>query len=39
MSVLREMIENLFSRPVTILYPWKKVPDPGYLPREGGEHR
>jgi NADH-quinone oxidoreductase subunit I len=28
MSVLREMIENLFSRPVTILYPWKKVPIP-----------
>jgi formate hydrogenlyase subunit 6/NADH:ubiquinone oxidoreductase subunit I len=29
MSVLREMIENLLSRPVTILYPWKKVPIPG----------
>ena len=28
MSVLREMIENLLSRPVTILYPWKKVPIP-----------
>jgi formate hydrogenlyase subunit 6/NADH:ubiquinone oxidoreductase subunit I len=28
MSVLREMIENLFSRPVTILYPWTKVPIP-----------
>lgn len=28
MSVLREMIENLLSRPVTILYPWEKVPIP-----------
>jgi formate hydrogenlyase subunit 6/NADH:ubiquinone oxidoreductase subunit I len=26
MRVLREMIENLLSRPVTILYPWAKVP-------------
>ncbi len=29
MSVLREMIENLFSRPVTIRYPGTKVPIPG----------
>lgn len=28
MSVLKEMIENLLSRPVTILYPWQKVPVP-----------
>ncbi len=28
MSVLREMLENLFSRPVTILYPREKVPVP-----------
>ena len=28
MSVLREMIENLLSRPVTILYPKEKVPVP-----------
>ena len=28
MSVLKEMIENLLSRPVTILYPWEKVPIP-----------
>jgi formate hydrogenlyase subunit 6/NADH:ubiquinone oxidoreductase subunit I len=28
MRVLREMIENLLSRPVTILYPWAKVPIP-----------
>ena len=28
MSVLREMIGNFLSRPVTILYPWKKVPIP-----------
>jgi len=28
MSVLREMIENLLSRPVTILYPKETVPVP-----------
>jgi formate hydrogenlyase subunit 6/NADH:ubiquinone oxidoreductase subunit I len=28
MSVLKEMFENLLSRPVTILYPWEKVPIP-----------
>ncbi len=28
MSVLREMISNLLSRPVTILYPTEKVPCP-----------
>lgn len=28
MSVLLEMIENFLSRPVTILYPWEKVPVP-----------
>lgn len=28
MSVLKEMIENLLSRPVTILYPRAKVPIP-----------
>ncbi len=28
MSVLKEMIENLLSRPVTILYPKEKVPIP-----------
>jgi formate hydrogenlyase subunit 6/NADH:ubiquinone oxidoreductase subunit I len=29
MSVLREMFENLLSRPITILYPKEKVPIPG----------
>lgn len=29
MSVLREMFENLFSSPVTILYPKEKIPIPG----------
>jgi formate hydrogenlyase subunit 6/NADH:ubiquinone oxidoreductase subunit I len=28
MSVLREMFENLLSRPITILYPKEKVPIP-----------
>jgi formate hydrogenlyase subunit 6/NADH:ubiquinone oxidoreductase subunit I len=28
MSVLREMLENLLSRPVTILYPKEKIPIP-----------
>ena len=28
MSVLREMLENLLSRPITILYPKEKVPIP-----------
>ena len=28
MSVLREMIENLLSRPITILYPKEKIPIP-----------
>ena len=28
MSVLSEMLANLFSRPVTILYPFRKVPVP-----------
>lgn len=28
MSVIREMLENLISRPVTILYPLVKVPVP-----------
>ena len=39
MSVLREMIENLLLTaghdPVSL----DKSTDPGYLPREGGEHR
>jgi len=29
MSVLKEMFENLLSRPITILYPKEKVPIPG----------
>lgn len=29
MSVLREMFENLFRRPVTVLYPAEKIPVPG----------
>ncbi len=28
LSVLREMIRNLFSKPVTICYPYEKVPVP-----------
>jgi len=28
MSVLREMLENLLSRPITILYPKEKIPIP-----------
>ena len=28
MSVLREMFENLLSRPITILYPKEKIPIP-----------
>lgn len=28
MSVLKEMLENLISKPCTILYPWEKVPIP-----------